>query len=456
MVTFDHREAGTPQAEWRASSRWSAVDPLDAAHITRLIVVAAHPDDETLGAAGLMTRVARAGGQVSVVLATDGEASHPLSPTHTPGQLGERRSREVAHAVEMLAPGSFVTRLGLPDGALKYHTAALRAGIEAAIAGCEGPVTLAVPWRGDGHGDHRVVGEVAAEIAREMGVDLLEYPIWLWHWSTPDDPRMPWENLRTLALSPEEHAAKKQAMALHASQTEPLSSASGDEILLREEFLEHFTRPVEVYVRAEARAEPSSLTRKFFDEFYAGRTDPWGFESRWYEQRKRAITMASLPRERFHRALEVGCSIGVLTEQLAARCNYVLATDIAAQPLGVARERLSAQPHVEFRQMAAQDQWPSGSFDLIVLSEVGYYLSFDELALLIRRVAGSLSAEGVLVACHWRHLVQDYPLSGDEVHALIQKDPSLARLLRHEEEDFVLEVFSPPPAISVARETGLI
>ncbi|WP_341953556.1 bifunctional PIG-L family deacetylase/class I SAM-dependent methyltransferase [Salinibacterium sp. TMP30] len=455
-MTFDNREPGTLESQWSASPHWNTRRELDPSTIHRLIVVAAHPDDETLGAAGLMQRVARAGGDVRVVLATDGEGSHPQSPTHTTEQLRARRMAEVEEAIELIAPGSSVVRLGLRDGALKHDASQLRAGIEAVIADGSGAATLAVTWRGDGHGDHRTVGEVSAEVAHATGSQLLEYPIWLWHWSSPDDTRMPWSQLRTLVLDPEEKELKLRAIAMHTSQTEPLSNGIGDEVVLRDEFLEHFRRPLEAYVSHEIAPDGASLSREYFDTFYADKTDPWGFETRWYEQRKRALTLAALPRERFERALEVGCSIGVLTAQLAARCDQLLATDIAEQPLEIARKRLGNHSHVTFHQTAAHTEWPTGEFDLIVLSEVGYYFSVDALNDLVCRAAESLTPGGVLVACHWRHPVSDYPLTGDQVHARLRAEPSLERFVHHSEEDFLLELFSPRPALSVARQTGLV
>ncbi|EPR76708.1 Methyltransferase type 12 [Leifsonia rubra CMS 76R] len=458
MVSFDHREPGTLESDWSASPHWDSLTPLNTSAIRRLIVVAAHPDDETLGAAGLMRRVARAGGHVQVILATDGEASHPQSPTHTAEQLRARRAAEVEQAIELIAPGSSVVRLGLRDGALKHDAAELRAGIEAAIAVAvaDGPATLAVTWRGDGHGDHRIVGEVSAAVAHAMGSQLLEYPIWLWHWSAPADTRMPWSQLCALVLDPEEREIKKRAIAMHSSQTTPLSNEVGDEVVLRDEFLEHFRRPMEVYVNRDADRGKPSLSGEYFDTFYAGKADPWGFESRWYEQRKRALTLGALPRERFGRVLEVGCSIGVLTEQLAARCDHLHATDIAEQPLKAARERLKNESHVTFHQTDAPGEWPSGEFDLIVLSEVGYYFSEEALSDLVCRAAASLAADGVLLACHWRHPVSDYPLTGDQVHARLQAESNLERFVHHSEEDFLLELYSPPPARSVARQTGLL
>ena len=106
--------------------------------------------------------------------------------------------------------------------------------------------------------------------------------------------------------------------------------------------------------------------------------------------------------------------------------------------------------------MAVPAQWPQGTFDLVVLSEVGYYLSLDELTSLGDRSLESLAPDGVLVACHWRHPVEEYPLGGDTVHAVLRARTGLVPLARHEEEDFLLDVLVRPPAVSVARQTGLL
>ncbi|MGV8858653.1 PIG-L family deacetylase [Rhodoglobus sp.] len=457
MVTFDHRDPGTPEVQWISSSLWSDVGEFHVEGIDRLIVVSAHPDDETLGVAGLMRRVATAGGRVQLILATDGEGSHPASPTRSDAELRSWRAAEIERAIELVAPETSIVRLGLRDGALRDETGALRDGIVGALASGQGRTLIAATWRGDGHGDHRVVGEICADVARAHGVSLVEYPIWLWHWSSPEDPRTPWSDLRTMTLTADERDAKRRAIAAHESQISPLSEREGDEAILRPEFVEHFERPMEAYVITER--EPSNdgtLTREFFDEFYAGKTDPWGFESRWYEQRKRDLTLASLPRERFANALELGCSIGVLSAQLAQRCDALLATEIALAPLEIARQRLAEHPHVTFRHVESAEEWPDGTYDLIVMSEVGYYFDSDALDRVLSRVTKSLAPAGVLVVCHWRHEVADYPLGGDEVHARLGALKSLERFVSHVEEDFLLDVFSLRPARSVARETGLL
>ena len=78
----------------------------------------------------------------------------------------------------------------------------------------------------------------------------------------------------------------------------------------------------------------------------------------------------------------------------------------------------------------------------------------DDAALL--EVVLAVADDGVLVACHWRHDVVEYPLGGDEVHARLAARPELDRLAHHVEEDFVLDVLVRRPAVSVARATGLL
>lgn len=195
-----------------------------------------------------------------------------------------------------------------------------------------------------------------------------------------------------------------------------------------------------------------SLPVSYFDRMYADTEDPWGFRSRWYERRKYALTLAVLPEARFGSALEIGCSIGVLTAGLAERCDRLVAMDPSARALAAARERSPAG--VEFRSGSVPADWPAGDYDLVLLSEVGYYLDPDDLSALLDLIAADLTPGGVLVACHWRHPVADYPQSGDAVHAaLADRWPRLSRV---EEEDFLLDVLQPGGPRSVARRTGLL
>ena len=449
MVSFSHLDAGTTEEVWREAFDGRALPDLDA-DVEHLVVVAAHPDDETLGAGGLMASAAHRGTRVTVLVVTDGEGSHPDSPSHTPADLAAVRRREVADALEQLSPAIELLFLGLPDGGTDGHRAAVAASLRALLTGAVKRLVVS-PWMGDGHRDHRVVGEVSAAVCGELRVPWRGYPIWLWHWGSSED--VPWEDIEVFALDHETADRKVAATRRHQSQIAPLSSAPGDEVMLHDGMQAHFDRSFEVFVRPPA----SSMGADFFESFYERNgDDPWGFESRWYEKRKRAVTMASLPRERYRSTLELGCSTGVLTELLADRSDAVRAVDIADAPLEMARRRLSGRTTVRFERVALPDEWPEGQFDLVVLSEVGYYWSRGDLTVAIERMRGALTAEGHLVACHWRHPVTEYPLSGDAVHAALRGAEGFVRLLQHEEEDFVLEVYGLLGARSVAAETGLV
>lgn len=198
-----------------------------------------------------------------------------------------------------------------------------------------------------------------------------------------------------------------------------------------------------------------STPREYFDEMYRRHRDPWSFETRWYEQRKRALTMAILTEQQYASGLEIGCSIGLLTETLADRCESLVAVDLVPSAVEAARARVASKPHVEVLQHDVAGGLPSGEFDLIVLSEVGYYFEADALRTLLQRIAGALSGTGTFVACHWRHPVDEYPLTGDQVHEMMRAQQGWSTVSLVEEDDFLLEVFSADLR-SVAQRSGML
>jgi len=481
-ATFDHRDAGTSEQLWATSPEVKGARPLDLSDVRRLVVTAAHPDDESLGAGGLLARAVGLGIEVIVLVASAGEASHPASPTHHPQELARVRRREVRAAIGRLAPAGRLDILDLPDGRLSTAVDVMAREILDRIGDRSLGTVLVAPWQGDNHPDHAAVSAAARRVALRAGCRLVEYPIWAWHWARPSDGTLAPETLVAVDLTLRERQLKDGALAMYCSQVTPLSDAPGDEAVVPPGFAEHFRRDREVFVAITAPSAPeaaagrlpgfpelavahpagghpaaaASLDRGFFDDFYRAGRDPWGFESRWYEKRKRDITLACLPRRRFGSAFEPGCAIGVLTAVLADRCDRVLATDISAAPLAVARERLAGRHGVRFEQRRIPAEWPPGRFDLIVLSEVCYYCGADDLGRVIRAAAASLNTDGVLLACHWRHPVVEYPISGDEVHRRVRQESGLAVLVEHVEEDFRLDVLTPAPARSVARRDGLV
>ena len=199
-----------------------------------------------------------------------------------------------------------------------------------------------------------------------------------------------------------------------------------------------------------------TLPATYFAAMYAGAEDPWGFRSRWYEQRKRDVTLAALTRPRYRRAFEPGCSIGVLTAALAGRCDEVVAADVDECAVSTARSELARHGHVRVEQLSVPQEWPDGMFDLAVISEVAYYLSPTELEQLLDCAVGSLAPRGTLLACHWRHPVPDYPATGDDVHQRLLARPELSQAVSHVEEDFRLDLLTLGPAPSPARREGLV
>lgn len=182
----------------------------------------------------------------------------------------------------------------------------------------------------------------------------------------------------------------------------------------------------------------------YFERLYADADDPWQLSSSAYETRKYALTMAALPRPRYGRAFEPGCSIGVLTAQLAHRCDEVEAWDGARSAVEQARARTAAST-VTVRQGRIPTEWPEGTFDLVVLSELLYYQDVDERRSTLQRTVQALDPGGHLVAVHWRHRFSEAPSNGDEVHAELLALTALIRMVEHREPDFLLDVWESPP-----------
>lgn len=166
---------------------------------------------------------------------------------------------------------------------------------------------------------------------------------------------------------------------------------------------------------------PSYADAGYFEQLYARDPDPWRFASSFYERDKYAATLKALPLGRFARAFEVGCSIGVFTRQLAARCDELLAVDVSATALRQAEERCADQPFVQFAVMDARRQWPEGQFDLILFSEVLYYLGIDGIHEAARRTLECLAPGGAAVLVNW-HGPTDGACTGDEAAEMFIAD----------------------------------
>ncbi len=200
------------------------------------------------------------------------------------------------------------------------------------------------------------------------------------------------------------------------------------------------------------------LPDAYFDRMYAASADPWQLQERWYEQRKFAITLALLPHPRYRHAFEPGCSVGVLTEQLAGRCDHVTATDVVPAALDATHRRLSQagrREHVTLLCRSLDEAWPSTDFDLVVVSEVGYYLNEDALREMLDRELPRLKNAATVVAAHWRHRVEDYPLTGDRANDVVAATPGLHLIGSYRDDDVAIDVFDTASSASVAARTGV-
>jgi len=231
---------GTPESAWRAWPGLGQLPVLDAAEWASAVVVAAHPDDEVLGAGGTIAALAARGARLRLVTLTDGEASHP----HLRGKsIAPRRTAETLAALRALGAGDTeVIRLGLPDSGLAAHEHDVTARLQELAWGFD---LLLAPWDRDAHPDHEVAGRAAR--AARSGEGTLWYPVWMWHWARPGDPRVPWHAAGRVPLRRRVAACKRRAIGCFASQLQDRSGTQGP--VLPAGIVAHFARNIEVFFR---------------------------------------------------------------------------------------------------------------------------------------------------------------------------------------------------------------
>lgn len=241
---------GTPLEAWQRSRALAAVPSVSLAELipqpARVIVIAPHPDDEVLACGGLLAALAERGTAVTLVSVTDGEGSHPDSPLWPPEILGSMRRQESRSAMQLLGfPLDQLDwqYLGLPDGSVAAHATALESCLRSLVRPGD---CLLTTWRGDGHCDHEAVGEVAAACAQHAGAQLIEAPVWAWHWAAPEDPRLPWARACKWMLDEQQLARKRLAVAAHVSQwqSDPTTQAGA---VLDKATLARLLQPYELF-----------------------------------------------------------------------------------------------------------------------------------------------------------------------------------------------------------------
>lgn len=191
----------------------------------------------------------------------------------------------------------------------------------------------------------------------------------------------------------------------------------------------------------------SSRPPAHFERLYRANSDPWNFKTSGYEQQKYQATLAALGDRRFPKALEVGCSIGVLTRRLAGRCDKLIGVDFVAAAVAKARARCAPMPGVSIELMQIPRQWPQGRFNLILFSEILYFLDEADLRETCAHTLSSLEPGGLVLLVNYTGLTDD-PISGDEAASLFMTAtaPHLRAVSQSREAHYRLDLLACDPS----------
>lgn len=182
------------------------------------------------------------------------------------------------------------------------------------------------------------------------------------------------------------------------------------------------------------------MDRSYFEAMYSDDPDPWGFDTHFYERRKYDLTVAALTRPSYRSAFEPGCSNGALTERLAPRCNELFACDIIDETVRRARRRVERFDHVHVATTSFPGSWPAGELDLVVWSEVAYYLGPDSMTDALTGLDEHLADGGELVVVNFTGPT-NYPQTADGVDARIEESGIVRRHTSIRSEGFRLDVW---------------
>lgn len=216
--------SGTPAPLWLAEFQERPLPALDVMECKNLVVVAPHPDDETLGLGAMITHLAAAGVRIQVVCASDGGAARPSASASERLRMETILRYESRRATNLLNIPPPVL-LGLPDGELTDHQDKLTETLTEILEAAGPAPWCAATWRGDGHPDHEAVGRAASTACERAGATLLEYPIWMWHWAIPADAAVPWERAYSVRTPGWALERKRRAAQCYRSQ---FASSTGE------------------------------------------------------------------------------------------------------------------------------------------------------------------------------------------------------------------------------------
>ncbi len=171
---------------------------------------------------------------------------------------------------------------------------------------------------------------------------------------------------------------------------------------------------------------------EYFEALYAANPDPWNFSKSKYEHEKYQATLKILGKRAFQSGFEIGCSIGILTKMLAARCQSLLAVDIVETALRAARENCSPLKHITFKKLQVPVEWPAEhKFDLIICSEILYYMSPDDISSVASLACKSLLNRGNILLINYTGQITE-PCSGDRAAEIFIREAGGCTMLRRQ------------------------
>ncbi|MBA3232699.1 MAG: methyltransferase domain-containing protein [Propionibacteriales bacterium] len=179
-----------------------------------------------------------------------------------------------------------------------------------------------------------------------------------------------------------------------------------------------------------------------FEALYRRDPDPWRVTSSWYEQRKLAVVLASLPRSRYRSGWEPGCGPGIVSETLADRVDDLVASDVSRTAIELAKQRCDRIGHVRFTVSGLPAVAVDRPVELVFVAEFLYYV--DDLAAALEAIWSATLPGGHVAFMHWAHQPDDAYRSGPSMHADIaidSVDRDARRVVTHVDSDFLLDIY---------------
>ncbi|MEO8774416.1 MAG: PIG-L family deacetylase [Gelidibacter sp.] len=394
------------------------------------LILTPHPDDEALGCGGMISYLRSQNIPVTIIFITSGGASHPNSLQYPPAVLASLREKEALQSCEILGVNSEdVIFYRKHDGALENleheEMDAITEKLSLFISDRD-ISTIFMPWRRDGHRDHKVTHMIGFESVQKCNhpIQIVEYPIWLWKSSEVEDWPIE-DELLPFRLNVEAVLSqKREAIFAHKSQTTSLINDDPEGFILTDDLLSPFLGSYEFYFFSKDR-KMNSLDQKFFDTLYSENVDPWNFKHSNYELSKYQKTDEILGNKKFKKGLELGCSIGIQTRFFAKHCDELVALDISRDAIKEAQKNNGDLHNVDFLMQNIVEEFPRGPFDFISMCEIGYYFDQATLLEIFKKISENISENGQFLMVHWSSFVREFPLNGNQVNAIFKKFNSI-------------------------------